>query len=164
VEIMAYQSGGNPAELANILNSTCGSAYCAATCSMLNMNDCAGAVNGLIKYASSNFPSQVNLTDPRTLSPFSIGFADMQDIKWIGLNTPKSYATQEVVEMRSKLADVMFRNQNLIDKISSLSNSLPWDKDSEFWKSMTAIPALCKKNIDIVMDQTIGGILCFKDP
>lgn len=75
VEIMAYQSGGNPAELAKILNSTCGSSYCAATCDMLRMSDCMGAVNGLFKYASSNFPNQVNLNDPKTLSPFSIGFA-----------------------------------------------------------------------------------------
>ena len=61
VEIMAYQSGGNPADLAKLLNSTCGSAYCAASCSLTNMNDCVGSMNGLLKYASSNFPSQVNL-------------------------------------------------------------------------------------------------------
>lgn len=90
VEIMAYQSGGNPAELAKILNSTCGSSYCAASCSMQNMNDCRGAINGLIKYASTNFPSQVNLKDPSTLSPFSINFADMQDLKWLGLTTSPS--------------------------------------------------------------------------
>ncbi len=67
---------------------------------MLNMNDCMGAVNGLIKYASSNFPNQVNLNDPKTLSPFSMGFADMQDIKWLGLAIPTTYATKEVVAMR----------------------------------------------------------------
>jgi hypothetical protein len=94
VEILAYQSGGNPAELAKILDATCGSSYCAASCSMLKMNDCMGAINGLIKYASSNFPSQINLKDPSTLAPFSIGFADMQDIKWLGLAIPTFYATK----------------------------------------------------------------------
>jgi len=118
---MAYQSGGNPAELAKILNSSCGSSYCAATCSMLNMNDCAGAVNGLIKYASTHFPNQVNLNDAKTISPFTIGFADLQDIKWLGLAVPRSYATGEVVEMRGRLASEMFRNQKLMDKITSIS-------------------------------------------
>lgn len=51
VIILAYQSGGNPAELSKILNSTCGSAYCAASCGMDTIGDCGTAMNGLIKYA-----------------------------------------------------------------------------------------------------------------
>lgn len=82
------------------MNSTCGSAYCAASCSLTNMNDCIGVMNGLLKYASTNFPNQVNLQDPKTVTPFSTGFADMQDIKWLGLTTPKSYVTKDVAAMR----------------------------------------------------------------
>ncbi len=105
MSILAYQSGGNPAELAKILNSSCGSNYCAATCSMQRLTDCNSAVNGLLKYAINNFPSQVDLNDVRTLSSFPLGFAKLQSIKWIGLETSPSYVTKDVVAMRQNLAN-----------------------------------------------------------
>jgi hypothetical protein len=98
--ILGYQSGGNPAELSKILNSSCGSSYCAGTCSMQKLSDCNAAVNGLLKYAMGNFPAQVNIQDVRTLSAFPIGFAKLQNIKWIGLDIPPSYVTQSVLAMR----------------------------------------------------------------
>ena len=52
---------------------------------MQKMSDCVGAVNGLLKYAINNFPSQVQVQDLRTLSTFPIGFAKLQDIRWLGL-------------------------------------------------------------------------------
>lgn len=134
VEILAYQSGGNPAELAKILNSTCGSSYCAATCSTMNMGDCAGAINGLIRYASSNFPSQVDISNPNTLSPFSLGFADLQDIKWIGLAIPKFYVNKDVVAMRESLADQLLKSQFYMDRVSALITDFsyfPWDKAAD---------------------------------
>lgn len=67
---------------------------------MLKMTDCSNSINGLLKYAINNFPNQVNVQDPKTMSPFSIGFANMQDVKWIGLNTPPSFVTSDVVAMR----------------------------------------------------------------
>lgn len=148
VEIMAYQSGGNPADLAKLLNSTCGSAYCAASCSLTNMNDCIGAMNGLLKYASNNFPSQVNLQDPKTVAPFSTGFADLQDIKWLGLNTPKSYVTKDVIGMRQTLANSLLANQYYIDTFTLLAQTkLNWDKDSNLFKTILSIPNECKLNI-----------------
>lgn len=161
---MAYQSGGNPAELAKILNSTCGSSYCAATCSMQKMEDCMGAVNGLLKYASSNFPNQVNLNDPKTLSPFSIGFADLQDIKLFGLNIPPTYATKEVVAMREQIANSLFLHQYYVDKINDMNLALPFDKESKLWQPLAQLSDLCRENIASIMDQTSGGILCFRDP
>jgi hypothetical protein len=165
VEIMAYQSGGNPAELAKILNSTCGSSYCAASCSMQNMTSCTGAVNGLIKYASINFPNQVNLKDPSTLSPFSIGFADMQDVKWLGLAVPTFYATKEVVAMRATIGDELLKNQYYFDVMTSLAQiKLPLAKDSILYRTITNLKSRCKANVDAIMDQYSGGIICFKDP
>jgi hypothetical protein len=59
--IIAYQNGGNPVELAKIFNSTCGSGFCAASCSMQKLTDCDSAINSLLKYAINIFPTQVNL-------------------------------------------------------------------------------------------------------
>jgi hypothetical protein len=59
--ILAYQNGGNPVELAKFFNSTCGTGYCAASCSMLKLTDCDNAITGLLKYAINVFPTQVKL-------------------------------------------------------------------------------------------------------
>ena len=59
--ILAYQNGGNPVELAKVFNSTCGTGYCAASCSMLKLTDCDSAITGLLKYAINVFPTQVKL-------------------------------------------------------------------------------------------------------
>ncbi len=98
--ILAYQDGGNPAELAKVFNSTCGSGYCAATCSMLKLSDCDSAITGLLRYAINTFPPQVDLQNIKTLSSFSIGFAQLQSIKYIGLEAPPSILTKDIVVMR----------------------------------------------------------------
>ncbi len=127
--ILAYQSGGNPAELAKILNSSCGSNYCAATCSMQRLTDCNSAVNGLLNYAINKFPSQVDLQDIRTLSSFPLGFAKLQSIKWIGLETSPTYVTKDVVSTRQILADKLLENQYYLDSMTVLTKvKLPWIK------------------------------------
>lgn len=139
---MAYQSGGKPADLAKLLNSTCGSDYCAASCSFTNMKDCIGSMNGLLKYSSENFPAQINIQDPTTVAPFAVGFADLQDVKWLGLETPKSFITKDVIDMRQTLANTLFANQYYIDTFTLLAQTkLNWDKDSTLFRTILSIPS-----------------------
>lgn len=64
------------------------------------MMDCNGAINNMFNYAINNFPRQVDIHNPSTMVPFSIGFADLQNIKWIGLEPPSPYATKDVIAVR----------------------------------------------------------------
>lgn len=100
VKIMAFQSGGNPAELSKLMNGSCGDKYCAASCSLIRITDCDNSINALFNYAISRFTNQVNVQDPKTMVPFSVGFANMQDIKWVGLDAPTSFVTPNVLAMR----------------------------------------------------------------
>jgi hypothetical protein len=83
----------------------------------------------------------------------------------VGLNVPTTYATKEVVAMRQQIANEFFKHQYYVDKINSIAaSSFPWDKNGPLWKSMLSLSAMAKDNIGLIMDQTSGGILCFKDP
>lgn len=82
------------------MNGTCEDKYCAASCSLVKITDCDKSINNLFDYAISRFTNQVNVQDPKTMVPFSVGFANMQDVKWIGLDAPASYVTPDVLAMR----------------------------------------------------------------
>lgn len=164
VDIMASQSGGNPKALEKMMNKSCGN-YCAATCTMKTMTDCSGAINSLFDYAISSFPSQVDVHDPSTMVPFSIGFADIQDISWIGLKSPTSFATKEVVAMREALANSLLASQYYKDALPRVAQSkLPWDRNSALYRSIGDIVSGCQPNIDLLMDQNQGAILCYNSP
>ena len=164
VDIMASQSGGDPRALEKMMNKSCGN-FCAATCTMKTMTDCSEAINTLFNYAINSFPSQVNIHDPSTMVPFSIGFADVQDVRWIGLNPPAPFATKEVVAMRETLANCLLANQYYKDALPIVAQSkLPWDKNSALYRSFAEIANACQPNIDLLMDQNQGAILCYNSP
>ena len=78
---------------------------------------------------------------------------------------PVSYATKEVIAMRERIADELFKHQYYINKINSITtSSFPWDKNGQLWKSMIALATMSKDNIGLIMDQMSGGVLCYKDP
>jgi hypothetical protein len=132
---------------------------------MLKMTDCGTAINGLMKYAISNFPSQVNVQDPKTLSAFSVGFANMQDVKWIGLDAPSSFVTADVKNMREKIGNNTAKNQYYFDALSALLQAkLPWVKSSKLYIEINNSFTTSKQNLDMIMDQSSGGVICFDDP
>lgn len=99
-------------------------------------------MNGLLKYSSENFPAQINIQDPTTVAPFAVGFADLQDVKWLGLETPKSFITKDVIDMRQTLANTLFANQYYIDTFTLLAQTkLNWDKDSTLFRTILSIPS-----------------------
>lgn len=114
VVIHGYQEGGDPSKLASILNQKCGDHYCAASCNMTNMTTCISAIDGLLSYAVNLFPTQISIQDNRGLSSYPIGFADLLNIRFLGLKVPPSYVTDAVVEARKTLADQVFLNNYYI--------------------------------------------------
>jgi hypothetical protein len=51
------------------------------------------AIDGLLKYAINQFPSQISIEEGRGLSSYPIGFSSLIDIKFLGLVIPPSYVT-----------------------------------------------------------------------
>jgi hypothetical protein len=111
------------------------------------MSDCTGAINGLLKYATNNFPNQVQLQDVKTLSTFPIGFAKLQDIQWLGLQNPASLVTKNISDMRQTLASNFLLNQYYANRLSYLAvtSKLPWVKSSVLYQ-------LINKNLQIAQE------------
>lgn len=59
IEVAAYQLGGDPTELPNIFSEKTTGGYYITTCSLDNLKDCQGAIDGIIKYAQINFNQQI---------------------------------------------------------------------------------------------------------
>ncbi len=108
------------------------------------MSDCIGAINGLLKYATNNFPSQVQLQDVKTLSAFPIGFAKLLYIQWLGLQNPASLITKNISDMRQTLASSFLLNQYYANRLNYLAvtSKLPWVKSSVLYQ-------LINKNLQI---------------
>lgn len=59
VEVSAYQLGGDATKLANIFAKKAGGGYYITTCSLDNLKDCNGTIDGIIDYAQNNFSQQI---------------------------------------------------------------------------------------------------------
>lgn len=164
--IHGFQEGGNPSELGRILNQKCGDHYCAAACDITNMAACNSAVDGLLRYASENFPNQVNFQENRGLSPYPVGFASLTSIKFLGLLPAKTYVSDEVVAARIKLGQALVENQYYYNKVNSVLNNYPgaFDKFSNFYKKLDSLNKRVIENMRLLMDDQDGAIGCYSDP
>lgn len=62
IEVSVYQLGGDPSELANIFAKKPDkpeSGYYLTRCSLENLKDCQAAIDGIIRYAQTNFSKQI---------------------------------------------------------------------------------------------------------
>lgn len=75
---------------------------------MTNMASCISAVDGLIAYAVNDYPKQVSFADNLGLSAYPMGFANILNIRLIGLKVPATYVTDNVTEARIALANSIF--------------------------------------------------------
>jgi hypothetical protein len=89
----------------------------------------------------------------------------MQDIKWIGLDTPASFVTKEVISMRERLANTKLRYEYYYESLTNfMQASLPWVKTSNLYTKIDNCWKGSKINMDMLMNQQSGGITCFNDP
>lgn len=165
VTIEAYQMGGNPSQLSKILNKDDKGNYYAAMCSLTDMVSCQKAVNGLLDYATERFTSQVSVVDNKGMSSFSIGFASLVDVKWLGITIPPAWVNYEIQQARIRLADAYFQNKYYVEKFYVLLNKypIPWNKTSSLYKNVQKLSALANANMDLLMDASTGAITCYSD-
>lgn len=59
IEISAFQLGGDPTELPKIFSEKTSGGYYITTCSLDALRDCQGAIDGIIRYAQTDFNQQI---------------------------------------------------------------------------------------------------------
>ena len=103
VSIQAYQKGGEPNQLANILSKDASGDYYALTCSLEAMDNFTKAASGLLDYAKNDFSTQFSFENNTGLTPLGIGFIKYMPIEYIGLAPTATLVTDDVIATRKEL-------------------------------------------------------------
>jgi hypothetical protein len=94
--VQAYQRGGDPTQLAQIIDKDPSGQYYSITCNIYNMNDCVRVANGVFKYAADVFPKQFSLKDQQGFDSLGLNFIKYTPIDMIGLDKDEK-PTKEIL-------------------------------------------------------------------
>ncbi|AIT10129.1 hypothetical protein LO80_09195 [Candidatus Francisella endociliophora] len=172
VSISAYQIGGKPERLAEILSKDPDKGgYYALTCSMQNMDRCIKAAEGVLDYAGSKethatdgFSKQYDLSKDENLEPFGIAFADTMDIELIGLDEPDTLVTPQVKEARKKLENDLKENEYYKEHLGAIINGYPVKLDDQYKEKLEDLYTKADDNVNTLTNPVSGGIQCFTKP
>lgn len=170
VDIQAYQKGGDPVQLAQILRSKDPSgSYYVLTCSLKRMDDCTKAANGLLAYASDIFPTQFNVDDQKGLVPLGIGFSETRPIEFLGLKPAESLLTPQILQERKLLSTELDRCDYYQQKLYALINGYPvaWDEKGAIYKTAKDLYDRAVNNIGYILSSdhpNDGARRCFDVP
>lgn len=168
VSMQAYQIGGNPAELSNILSKSSNGDYYALSCDINNINNCQMAASGMLDYAKYNFTTQISFANNKGLTPLGLGYVEYLPIDYLGLHT-QSLVNQTVKDDRLQLAEALIENQYYVQKFHELVETYPveWDTTSSIYQTSQNLYQQAQNNVNSIMspnnpDQ--GALGCFDTP
>ncbi|KAL0218222.1 hypothetical protein RCL1_009070 [Eukaryota sp. TZLM3-RCL] len=169
VSIQAFQRGGEPSRLANILRKDAAGEYYALSCDLKNMKNCVSAASGLLNYAQSDFTKQFNFGKGVGLTPLGTGFTEHRPIKYIGLTPSKSFVTAKVEQQRVTLANELKKAQYYEGNFEQLLKYYPvsWISGSRLYQSIQSSYDKAKTNINLILSPSIpsrGALGCFDTP
>lgn len=169
VTLQAYQVGGEPNELSQILSKDSSGSFYILTCDLQNMNACTSAASGLLSYAQGSFSSQFSFSPQNNIYSLNNKF-DYKPIAMFELNTPPSLVTPEVTAARTLLAEVYNANQYYQENLYNIQNGYPvaLDTGSAFYTSMTNFSTVVNNNLNLLLstagDPTYQAINCYNLP
>eukprot|EP01059_Diplonema_ambulator_P019835 TRINITY_DN334_c0_g1_i1.p1 TRINITY_DN334_c0_g1~~TRINITY_DN334_c0_g1_i1.p1 ORF type:complete len:522 (+),score=197.19 TRINITY_DN334_c0_g1_i1:45-1610(+) len=153
VEMSAFQAGGRPESLAQILSKDSSQQYYVLTCVFGNMADCQQAANGLLNYATQNFSTQFSFDTGEGLTYLGEGFYTYEPAQYIGLSMPPSLVTPQVTAARQDLATAFRENEYYLQSLYPLTASyaVEWDQTSATFRNITAAYKTVDGNIDTIL-------------
>ncbi len=168
VSMQAYQIGGNPAEISNILKESSDGDYYALSCNLNAISDCQDAASGMLSYAKYNFTDQISYPHNQGLAPFGVGNVEYLPIEYIGLTTP-SLVNQTILDDRITLADSLVENRYYVQKFHELVDTYPvsWNLTSNFYQKSQVLYKQAQHNVDSIMSSSNperGALGCFDTP
>lgn len=164
MEFSAYQSGGDPTQLAKIFGNP-GGTFPITSCSLDHLNDCDGVINGVLNYAAKDFPAQIDFVNGTVLgSATPTGYVYM-DVSMIGLNAGSSVLTPEILAARAQLGDIYQKQTAYLTFVDHILNSpfvnyLATNTINWFRIAKNALDA----NIGMLSDENTGAPSCYFYP
>lgn len=164
INLLAYQNGGNPSDLAQIFaNNTNG--YYITSCELSNLSVCQDSINGILGYAINSFSNQINITNGDiTGNAAPIGYTYLP-YTILGLNAASTIITPQITQARMNLTNVYetLQEQNIF--VSHLTAS--WVVkyiQSNVLNNLQNILTSINYNIGLLEDQNSGAIACYTEP
>jgi hypothetical protein len=164
VNLIAYQAGGNPSELAEILTQDA-NGYYITQCALTNLPACQQVVEGIMSYSANSFANQVNITEggvPENAAPLGYTYLPYTIL---GLNPSETILNEEINEARTWLADTYNTLQSQLVFVSHIATS--WVNKYFSTEIATALQETINNiinNIDLVEDPNTGAITCYLVP
>ncbi|XP_051168963.1 uncharacterized protein LOC127286546 isoform X2 [Leptopilina boulardi] len=165
VVIQAFQIGGEPSQISKILNKDSTGQYYALTCSLLTMANCIKAASGLLDYGKDEFSKQFSFKNNTGLTPLGIAFSQYYPIEYIGLISPASLVTTEVIKYRDELTSKLKENDYYQQKLYPFFNmGYPIELEAAFVNNANSVLSKANNNIRILMKAHKGAADCFNLP
>lgn len=169
ISIQAYQKGGDPSQLSQILSKDSGGIYYILTCDLKNMDNCVKAASGLLDYAKTRFPTQISFQPDKGLFPLGSGFITHSPVTEYGLTPPPSLVTADVIKNRNYLADSLLENRYYQQKLYELlyGYPVPLDKGSQLFATISTLYQQASNNINTITNPTSpedGALKCYSHP
>lgn len=136
VSVTAFQIGGDPTKLGEILNAKSGSSVVSVlNCSLNNLNACHEAIDQILKYAtestSGDFPAQFKTDDPQSLVGPGVIKNILQNMTTVvPVKIGPSLVTQAIVDARAKLSkdyQIALTQTNEVNGLLASHVPLSWD-------------------------------------
>lgn len=167
LEIVAYQEGGDPSQLAQIFakGGKCGDSYCVTQCSLDNLQACQGTIDGIIAYSQNMLPTQIDFQNGQIVGNANpIGYAYM-DYNNLGLPVGSTKTTPEIMAARFYLGGLYkdtSRNANIIDHILHSQVAATILKD--YKDKLQALDQALHDNLALLDNENYGAIGCYLYP
>ncbi|MCT4635259.1 MAG: hypothetical protein N4A31_03300 [Rickettsiales bacterium] len=168
ISIIAYQKGGIPSELANILDKSSEGDYYSISCSLQDMDACVDTANSMLDYAYSDFSTQFSVDGTNSQNITVLGDGQYEYTPTYRYDLPvESIVTPAIIHERVKMSEILDENQNYYKPLSdSLLKTYPveWSTSSENYAAAKSLNDDVKNNVDVILDPVNGEIQCFYVP
>jgi hypothetical protein len=165
VAVIAFQIGGDPLKLGQILGAAAGSQQAPLLdCELNNLDACKQVINQVLAYASQsgsdNFPAQFAHDDPQ--SPTGPGV--IQNILQnyaavVPIKVGPSLVTQEIMDARTRLSKLYEKSIQQANEIYAMvDNNIPLSPD--YAEKLVALKSNVENNNDLLSK---AGVSCYED-
>ncbi|KAJ9461355.1 hypothetical protein DIPPA_21231 [Diplonema papillatum] len=165
----AYQIGGSPNNLTQILSKDPAGNYYVLECQFTDMTACQDAANGLLNYATTDFSTQFNFNTAEGLAFLGDGFYTYQPASYVGVATTPTWVTADVTQARQSLAAALaeaeYYAQNFYPLYSSYA--VPWNESSDLYATIKSGYVTSVANVASVLSYSNpekGALGCFDTP
>lgn len=164
VSVIAFQIGGDPTKLGQILGSPDGKTASVLTCHLNNVSACEATMGQVLNYASQNsrgnFPNQFNDANPNHAIGPGVIENELQDYGVvIPIEHSPSLVTPDIRNARKKLSSLYEKAIGIDNTLENLQQH-PWPLSQNYISIINKDKVVSEKNLSKIRE---AGKTCYLD-